>query len=164
MRLMPLFFIFLTACSMQANKKPIAEQHLLFIIHAQKASFVYEPETTISGELTLQDAAKSVVFFSERPNRRAGNLSVESFLENWNQGEDNLNLEPPNAGLVYYSPSESPRASTAKYSEINLVLRNPHYDSRRDTLTFDVTLLSPSSHLPEGLMLEPTLFIDTAAR
>ncbi|MCH9610843.1 MAG: hypothetical protein SP1CHLAM42_09180 [Chlamydiales bacterium] len=120
--------------------------------------------TTISGTLNLHNVNDSVAFFSERPDRRAGSVTLNEFLENWDLGHSSFLLQPPNAGFIYYAPSKSPRARTAHYSEVNLVLRNPKYDSKSDTLSFDVTLLTPAMKIPAGELLEPTLFIDSGSR
>ena len=163
MRLLPLFLLLLTACTMKAERKPIAEQQLLFILHADSARLDLG-EDPYNGSLTLHKVNDSVAFFSERPNRRAGSISLKKFLAGWDQGRDNFDLQPPNAGLIFFSPSNSPKVSTAHYSELNLVLHNPRYDSKRDTLRFDVSLLGLASSPPEGNLLEPTLFIDSRTR
>jgi len=164
MRILPLFLLLLTACSMRGDKKPIVEDRLLFILHAETASIDMMDGTTMNGMLTLHDVNDSVAFFSERPNRRAGNVPLKRFIDDWDSGADSFSLQPPNAGFIYFAPSDSPKRQTAHYSELNLVLRNPRYNSKKDTLTFDYTLLSPGTHVKEGSLLEPTLFIDSASR
>lgn len=164
MRYFTLLMLFLVACTAKANRYPVPEQRLLFILHADSASIEFAQNTSISGVLHLHDVNDTVSFFSERPNRRAGKLTLKRFLEHWNRGEDSFSLEPPNAGLVFFSPSDSPSSRTAHYSEVSLTLENPRYNRSQDRLSFDVTLLSTANPIPADTLLEPTLFIDTGSR
>ena len=41
----------------------------------------------------------NVLYFSDRPARVAGHLSLEKFVESWNKGTDSFKADPPNATL-----------------------------------------------------------------
>ena len=154
MRILPLLLIILAACTAKGARKPIAEERLLFVLHADSAHMEFVEGTTVTGTLHLHKVDDSVAFFSERPNRKAGTIPLKTFLANWGQGNDTFSLQPPNAGFIFFAPSESPRSSTAYYSEVNLTLQNPIYNKKKDTLSFDVTLLTPAENIPEGSLLE----------
>ncbi len=140
----------------------VADERLLFILHADHARVTLGRGATVSGTLVLYDVNDSVAFFSEQPDRHAGTIPLSDFLKNWEK--EGFTLSPPNAGFVFYSPSRSPASRTARYSEVNFVLQNPRYSSKRDSLTFDINLIDVGTDLPSGNLLEPTLFIDAKAR
>ncbi|MDK3072150.1 hypothetical protein QO034_03425 [Sedimentitalea sp. JM2-8] len=49
--------------------------------------------------LTLRDVSPTTLFFSDRPERIAGNMSTESFVPFWSEGSDSFLSDPPNADL-----------------------------------------------------------------
>lgn len=54
---------------------------------------------TMEGDkLTLKDIPL-VIYFSDRPNRLAGLLSLDVFAQGWDQGTDSFRADPPNATL-----------------------------------------------------------------
>jgi len=63
----------------------------LFVLSASSGS--YDGET-----LTLNDVPL-VIYFSDRPERIAGHMSLEKFVESWGQGADGFKTDPPNATL-----------------------------------------------------------------
>ncbi|MCP4229152.1 MAG: hypothetical protein GY771_03265 [bacterium] len=67
----------------------------LFVLSAESGS--YEGET-----LTLT-GVPSVVYFSDRPYRISGHLSLQEFAENWEEGVDNFTVDPPNATLCTFN-------------------------------------------------------------
>lgn len=48
-----------------------------------------------------------VVFFSDRPNRIAGHISVESLIDAWDEGKDSFQSDPPNAALSVFGATGS---------------------------------------------------------
>ena len=54
--------------------------------------------TMEGGKLTLKDIPL-VLYFSDRPDRLAGQLSLEVFAQGWDQGSDSFRADPPNATL-----------------------------------------------------------------
>ena len=63
------------------------------------------------------DAAKSTLrlvkvnpqtlYFSDRPQRIAGNLKMADYLKTWKDGRDNFGADPPNATLSVYEPGRA---------------------------------------------------------
>ena len=68
---------------------------LLFVQDAKGMS--YDGET-----LVLKGADPYTLFFSDRPERIAGHLTIEAFLEEVSKGADSFAEDPPNATLVVF--------------------------------------------------------------
>jgi hypothetical protein len=49
--------------------------------------------------LTLNGVSPVTLFFSDRPERIAGNMATEAFVPFWSQGTDSFLSDPPNADL-----------------------------------------------------------------
>jgi hypothetical protein len=89
--------------------------------------------------LTLQGAPHQTVFFSDRPERIAGAISTERFLETLDFSAD----DPPNAALVIDTASGA--------DVVILELTEPVYDPDAATLTYitkilDVDVLESSGY------------------
>jgi len=52
--------------------------------------------------LTL-NGVPNVVYFTDRPARKAGHTSVTKFIDNWHKGAESLKSNPPNAVLSILS-------------------------------------------------------------
>ena len=52
----------------------------------------------VGNTLTL-NGVSNVIYFSDRPNRVAGHMSIAKFTEAWSQGADSFKKDPPNATL-----------------------------------------------------------------
>ena len=63
---------------------------------------------TVAMTLRMQKVGNQVVYFSDRPNRIAGHLTVAQYLREWTPaaGADNLGAVNPNATLSAYRPGE----------------------------------------------------------
>jgi len=48
----------------------------------------------------------NVIYFSDRPARKAGHLSLEKFVESWNKGSDSFKADLPNATLSVLTNEE----------------------------------------------------------
>lgn len=49
--------------------------------------------------LTLRGVSPVTLFFADRPERLAGNMTTERFVPFWSEGEDSFLSDPPNADL-----------------------------------------------------------------
>lgn len=47
------------------------------------------------------------VYFSDRPQRIAGNIKLADYLKTWKEGRDSFNADPPNATLSVYEPGQA---------------------------------------------------------
>ncbi|MCH7518608.1 MAG: hypothetical protein IH964_06225 [Candidatus Dadabacteria bacterium] len=54
---------------------------------------------SLKGDTLTLNGVPNVLYFSDRPARNAGHLSVSEFIEMWNRGSDRFKADPPNATL-----------------------------------------------------------------
>ncbi|MCX6994599.1 MAG: hypothetical protein NTY13_02005, partial [Chlamydiae bacterium] len=52
-------------------------------------------------KLTLKGMDDKVLYFSERPVRKAGYITITQFMGNWDKGNDSFKANPPNAAIVH---------------------------------------------------------------
>jgi len=63
----------------------------LFVLSATSGS--------LKGDTLTLNGVPSVIYFSDRPARKAGHISLETFVESWSKGTDSFKTDPPNATL-----------------------------------------------------------------
>lgn len=92
-------------------------------------------------KITLRDIMPYVNYFTERPDRKAGIVSLEKYLALW-RGDHPNNFEqnPPNVDI---NALESHAFSDDKAINIAGVLNKPHYDKENNILTYEFTPLKP---------------------
>jgi len=66
----------------------------LFVQTARGMSFDHA-----TSKLTLHDVSPVTLFFSDRPDRIAGNMKTTSFVPFWSTGKDSFLSDPPNADV-----------------------------------------------------------------
>ena len=112
----------------------------LFVLNARGAALA-------DGKLTLTGISPSSIAFADRPVRAAGHIETAQFVEKWKQGEDQANIDPPNATVSVLSGAD--------VADAVVTISAPVLDG--DTLTFDAVVL-------EGTLTGATgpaaLFID----
>ncbi|MCP4229151.1 MAG: hypothetical protein GY771_03260 [bacterium] len=69
----------------------------LFVLSAESGSY--------DGETLKLTGVPSVVYFSDRPYRIAGHISLGEFVKLWGEGADDFTADPPNATLSIYNES-----------------------------------------------------------
>lgn len=126
----------------------------LAILHAQSGT-ISEIKST-SYALQLNELADKAILFSDRPNRMVVTQSVLNFIGNWTRGDDNFQIDPPNAALVLTGNNE--------VDVFEIELFNPQYDNNERTIRYDFSLLgndTSSNDLPANLG-ESVLIIDSS--
>ncbi len=63
----------------------------LFVLSATSGS--------LKGDTLTLNGVPNVLYFSDRPARKAGHMSVSKFVEMWNKQSDSFKADPPNATL-----------------------------------------------------------------
>ena len=140
-----LLSVFMIGCSSNDHKKQkhvIDESKtpkLLYVISALSGSV--DDET-----LTLNDIS-TVIYFSDRPSRIAGNITLEAFVEKWDKGTNSFEVDPPNAVLSIFSEKEN--------KNVVVELSNPKVEGK--TITFSYKVLKDNA--PKTFE-EASLFID----
>ncbi len=67
------------------------EPRYLFVLSATSGS--------LKGDTLTLNGVPNVIYFSDRPLRKAGHMSLSNFIEMWNKGSDSYKADPPNATL-----------------------------------------------------------------
>ena len=102
------------------------------------------------GSLTLNDVPL-VIYFSERPERIVGHVSVARFLKLWEEGPDSFDADPPNAVLSVLAETEEQAGVEDTVVELYRPQASDH------SITFDIRILS--GHVPQSFGAA-SLFID----
>lgn len=98
--------IALAVASLLASEPASAQQEeavqLMFVQASSGFSADREAQT-----LRLIDVLPQALYFSDRPVRIAGHVSMEDYLSYWVEGADNFGEDPPNATLSIYEGDQS---------------------------------------------------------
>ena len=93
----------------QAVKEPVKQADFLFVQTAQRMSF-----DKSANKLTLEGVSSTTLFFSDRPERIAGNMKTTAFVPFWTKGQDSFLKDPPNADISIVERQSPPgRGRTA---------------------------------------------------
>lgn len=84
----------LTARSDDAPAPAEGQADFLFVQTAASMAFAAD-----ANRLTLHNVSPVTLFFSDRPERIAGNMTTERFVPFWSEGTDSFLSDPPNADL-----------------------------------------------------------------
>lgn len=140
-KLLPVLFFLFTSVAVGASPFKINHQHavpgvknpteqskgsLLFVVNAAEGAIT-------KNTLTLRNVSDAVVYFSDRPERIAGHVTLERFFHYWNNSPDNFDQDPPNAVLSIVGHGQG-------YDNVVVVLKKAALDGT--TLTFDIDILS----------------------
>jgi hypothetical protein len=90
-----------------------------------------------TSKLTLQGVGGTTLFFSDRPERVAGNMKTAAFIPFWSKGKDSFLSDPPNADLSILEGSE--------LKQVVVVLQEPELNG--NDLTYSVKVVS--GEMPE---------------
>lgn len=115
---------FLPSASQAAEKKA-KKADLLFVQNAK--------DITVDGEkLVLKGIGPTVLFFTDRPNRIAGHMTNERYLQLWKEdGKDSFLKDPPNATVSIFVDD--------KVLDMVVTLRNPQLMG--EDLTYDIRVI-----------------------
>jgi hypothetical protein len=102
---------------------------------------------SLKGDTLTLNGVPNVIYFSDRPARKAGHLSLEKFVESWNKGSDSFKADPPNATL----------SILGKVDEMNVVVELKSVEQKNGSVVFRVAVLEGMS--PESFKMS-SLFID----
>jgi hypothetical protein len=163
--------VFVGISALAVSRLPIAEAaqspttaDFLFVQSARSMTF-----DKVTDGLTLHGVSPVTFFFTDRPERIAGNMRTASFIPFWSKGKDSFLSVPPNADLSILEGD--------KLQEFVVVLRNPvlHHDPLHgDNLTYTIKVLDGT--IPErgadvsvfidliGMPLTPVSFAGVARR
>ena len=107
--------------------------------------------------LTLKNVSPNLTYFSDRPHRIAGKMTIDDYLALWKDGKDSFQNDNPNVGLI--SATFEAQTDHGVRSDV-LELFNPVYDPAKKTLTYYAKPLHEGFYLQSGTYQTVSLFID----
>jgi hypothetical protein len=110
----------------QAVKEPAKQADFLFVQTAKGMSF-----DKSTNKLTLDGISSTTLFFTDRPERIAGNMKTTAFIPFWSTGKDSFLSDPPNADISILEGDN--------LRQVVAVLQAPAL--KGDTLTYSVKVL-----------------------
>ncbi len=141
-------------CISTAFANSSAPLSLLYVLHANHGKL----EETANHHYVLQltPMHEQVVYFSDRPNRAAGSLTIKNFLALWSaaSGKNNFTLDHPNAAIVAVGMNGK------QYHQDLVILDEPHYNPQSHQLTFTITALDAHTPVTPFVASEVTVFVD----
>jgi len=115
------------------------EPRYLFVISGTSGS--------LDGDTLTLNGVPNVIYFSDRPFRKAGHMSLSNFVEMWDKGGDSFKADPPNAVLSIFGENGS------KNTVVELM--NP--EVKAGSISFNVKVLQgevPKSVGPTSLFVD----------
>jgi len=103
---------------------------------------------SLEGDTLTLNGVPNVVYFSDRPNRIAGHLSLSNFIEMWDKGVDSFKADPPNATLSVLK----------KEGAKNVVVELMSAEQKSGSVVFKVAVLVgkvPGSFGPYAIFIDP---------
>lgn len=116
----------LASARAQTAKEQSKQADFLFVQTAKSMSF-----DKSTNKLTLEGISSTTLFFSDRPERIAGNMKTSAFVPFWSTGKDSFLSDPPNADISILEGD--------KLRQVVAVLQSPSL--KGDTLTYTVKVL-----------------------
>lgn len=117
------------ATAMPPRQRPVqATDAVADFLFVQTANAMAFDATT--NKLTLEGIGTTTVFFSDRPERIAGNMDTKAFVPFWSKGKDSFLSDPPNADLSILE--------AGKLRQVVVVLENPELNGNNLTYTVKV--------------------------
>jgi hypothetical protein len=83
-----------SALAQQPTPEAPKEADFLFVQSAKGMTF-----NKATNKLTLTGVSPVTVFFTDRPERIAGNMKTTAFIPFWGEGKDSFKSNPPNADI-----------------------------------------------------------------
>lgn len=108
--------------------------NLLFILRAAHGVITHDNK---GYKLTLTGLDDQVLFFTDRPVREAGQVSLSRFVSSWGTGTPSFAANPPNVILLH---KILPANHTGFSNGMALIISNPI--ATANSLTFDVKSIS----------------------
>ncbi|MDX1837291.1 hypothetical protein [Legionella taurinensis] len=131
--------LFLACSTVFAVKPDKAHTNYLFIQSAETGVLNVTPEKG-TYQLVLKNIQPYVTYFSDRPQRVTGLLPIERFLNEWQSNAKNgFKKDAPNVGIEgiqLHAFSRNQRINVV------MVLSNPAYDKKANTLTYTAQALN----------------------
>ena len=116
----------LASATAQTAKEQAKQADFLFVQTAKSMTF-----DKSTNKLTLNGISSTTLFFSDRPERIAGNMKTTAFVPFWSTGKDSFLSDPPNADISILEGDQ--------LRQVVAVLQAPAL--KGDTLTYTIKVL-----------------------
>jgi hypothetical protein len=113
----------LALATLKAGAQPSEEIVALFVQSAKSMDFATDTKA-----LALHGISPQTIFFSDRPERVAGNMTTAHFVPFWREGKDSFLKNPPNADISVFA--------NGRLRQIVAELSEPRLGD--DTLTYTI--------------------------
>jgi hypothetical protein len=113
----------------------------LYVVNAKSGSLIPRGDSTTDFTLTLAGVDAQATWFTDRPNRQAGALTLAELSSQWKRL--GFTSDPPNAAIQL--TSGDPKADT-----LIVELGKPHYDRARRVVTLRAKRLGGTVHTIGG--------------
>ena len=103
---------------------------------------------SLDGDTLTLNGVPNVIYFSDRPARKAGHTSVTKFIDNWHKGAESVKDNPPNAVLSILDEDGN--------QNIVVVLQNPTVQG--NNVSFKIKTLEgtvPDKFKASSLFIDP---------
>jgi len=111
----------------------------LFVLSATSGS--------LEGDTLTLNGVPNVVYFSDRPARVAGHMSLSAFIEMWDEAGDSFEADPPNATLSVLKEE----------GEVNVVVELISAEQKDGSAVFKVNILDGK---PPATFSQSAVFVD----
>ncbi len=152
------FWLFVLLCSAQGAvfaNVPIKSESLL-VQYAPKA--VLKKAGGDHYTVTLKNIPPYVTYFNVRPNREAGVISIQEYLDLWKPDRpDNFSINPPNASFNAVTVEKGKHRTPINFVA---VVTGLVYDSDANTLQYKFKPLTEITLPEEGEIDYMAIFID----
>jgi hypothetical protein len=123
-----------------ANNTVPSTEKASYVFIQNSASAVLNPVNNKPGTytLTMKNVQPYINYFSERPNRMTGVMPTDKFFQAWQKGQDSFAKDAPNVSV---SGIKLHGIYQQKVMNYVLALSNPHYDVKKNEITYDAKSL-----------------------
>ena len=124
--------------------------NFLFLQTATSGTLVQNQDNSYT--LTLNNLPQYVNYFSSRPERKAGIINLQEFINLWTDSKlkNNFSQDPPNAAIAL-------KAKAKKAQSFVAIVSNPTY--KGNSLSYKLKLISKQG-IDTGSLAHITLFFD----
>lgn len=143
--LLTVFMLTLSLGALSAQANPVINEK-------DTPKFLYTLSTSsgsVEGDRITLEKVPLVVYFSDRPARVSGQLSLQVFAQGWDQGPDSFRADPPNATLSILKDDG--------VQKVVIEISEPDVKVKEGSISFKYRVLQ--GELPEKFGTA-TLFID----
>ena len=133
--LVPLFILFSLPFMVYANAS--ADAPVLAVMLAKEAS-IQATDKANTYQLKLKGVNPKVMYFSNSPARKSGQVAVTKFIKQWDDKDGSFAKVPPNAVMEAVKIDSHTNKFDSSENSYAIILSNPVFSQKKGEMTFDV--------------------------